>query len=77
MPESTAEERARILSGAAIHAHIKEHWARIGRPLNASNVQALANVEALRQQYGITDAEIAAYRRTHKSELDQLAFIQA
>lgn len=77
MPETPAEARARILFGAAIQAHIKDHWERIGRPLNSSNLEALANVEALRQQYGITDADIAAYRRNHKAQLDEIAAIQA
>lgn len=77
MPETNSEERARILFGAAIQAHIKDHWERTGRPLNASNLQALANVEALRQQHGITDAEITAYRRANQAEFDRLALIQA
>ncbi|MFE9844714.1 hypothetical protein [Streptomyces goshikiensis] len=77
MPETPAEERARILFGAAIQAHIKDHWARIGRPLNASNLEAAANVDTLRRQHGITDAEITAFRQTNKAEFDRLAAIQA
>ncbi|MFJ8016214.1 hypothetical protein [Streptomyces sp. NPDC096339] len=77
MPETPAEAHTRILSGAATYAHIKDYWKRTGRELTADNEQAFANVEALRQQHGVTDAEIAAYRRTYKAELDRLAAIQA
>ncbi|MEU3903290.1 hypothetical protein AB0F20_05675 [Streptomyces goshikiensis] len=77
MPETPAEAHARLLYGAAVYAHIKDYWKQTGREMTADNEKSFANVEALRQQHGVTDAEIAAYRRTYKAELDRLAAIQA
>ncbi|MFG2748043.1 hypothetical protein [Streptomyces xanthophaeus] len=77
MPETTVDERTRVLHWTAAYAHIKDYWERSGRRLTADQRQSFANAVAAQQKHSITDAEITAYRREHKTNLDALAARQA
>lgn len=77
MPETVISERTRVLEWTAAYAHIKDYWISSRRPMTAEQQQVFANSVAMQRQHGITDAEITAYRRDHKTSLDALAARQA
>lgn len=77
MPETTADERARVLGWVAAYAHIKDHWQQAGRPLTDEQRESFATARAAQWQHRITDAEVDTFRREHQDYLDMLAANQA
>ncbi|MET9467758.1 hypothetical protein ABZY44_23745 [Streptomyces sp. NPDC006544] len=72
MPETDTAERTRVLEWVAAYAHIKDYMEQSG-PLTADQQQSFANAVAAQKREGISDAEIAAFRRQYKDNLDALA----